>query len=41
MSVIMELQAIRPSNVLSYLQDNAAVMSSVANQKSVMFTKYQ
>ena len=27
MSVIMELQAIRRSNVLSYLQHNAAVMS--------------
>ena len=37
----MELQAIRRSNVLSYLQDNAAVMSGVANQKSMMFTKYQ
>ena len=37
----MELQAIRRSNVLSYLQHNAAVMSGVANQKSVMFTKYQ
>ena len=39
MSVIMELQAIRRSNVLGYLQHNAAVMSAVANQKSVMFTK--
>ena len=35
----MELQAIRRSNVLGYLQHNAAVMSAVANQKSVMFTK--
>ena len=39
MSMIMELQAIRRSNVLGYLQHNAAVMSAVANQKSVMFTK--